>query len=220
MRATVLMQSRLFGVLLASVLVISGCASQRLNRQDYESIKQPMSVVWLKTPNLRAPTVAGLVLTMAGGIATAPVGVYMNEQSTKELRMTVVFPDIGFEVASRVMSIWREKGAVHEMVLLQSPIEKDHKSQGPSMVFEIIEPFFLGVDGYLVATCRITMKDNFGKTIYKSKEWFNGFSQHRKRFSRKEFKADNGRLLIEEMEFASQHIADNFVKNILVNLSK
>lgn len=220
MRAIVLMQSRLFGVLLASVLVISGCASQRLNRQDYESIKQPMSVAWLKTPNLRAPTVAGLVLTMAGGIATAPVGVYMNEQSTKELRMTVVFPDMGFEVASRVMSIWREKGAVHEVVLLQSPVEKDHKFQGPSMVFEIIEPFFLGVDGYLVATCRITMKDNSGKTIYKSKEWFNGFSQHRKRFSPKEFKADNGRLLIEEMKFASQHIADNLAKNILVNISK
>ncbi len=220
MRAPVLMQSRLVGVLLASVLVISGCATHSINRQDFESIKQPMSMGWLKTRNLRVPTVAGLILTAAGGLATAPVGAYLDGQSTKNMNKTVLLPDMGFEVASRVMNIWREKGALHEMVLLQSPVESDHQLQGPSMVFEMVEPFFMGIDGYLVATCRVTMKDNSGRTIYKSKETFNGFSRHRKRISRKDIKADDGRLLIEEMEFASQHIADNFVKNILVNLSK
>jgi hypothetical protein len=215
-----LMQSRLFGVLIASALVVSGCARQAMTRQDFESAKLPISVAWLKTRDLRTPTVAGLVLRMAGGIATAPVGAYLDEKSAEKMKKEIVVPDMGFEVASRFMSIWREKGAAPEMVLLQAPIEKDHRFPGASIVFEIIEQFYIGVDGYLVATCRITMKDNSGKTIHKNLEWFNGFSLDRKRRSLDEFKADNGKLLIEEMKFASQYIADKFVKEILVDLSK
>jgi hypothetical protein len=207
-----LMQSRLLGVLIASALVVSGCARQAMTRQDFESAKLPISVAWLKTRDLRTPTWAGLVLSIYGA--------YLDEKSAEKMKKEIVVPDMGFEVASRFMSIWREKGAAPEMVLLQAPIENDHRFPGASIVFEIIEQFYIGVDGRLVATCRITMKDNSGKTIHKNLEWFNGFSLGRKRRSLDEFKADNGKLLVEEMKFASQYIADKFVKKILVDLSK
>jgi hypothetical protein len=207
-----LMQSRLFGVLIASALVVSGCARQAMTRQDFESAKLPISVAWLKTRDLRTPTWAGLVLSIYGA--------YLDEKSAEKMKKEIVVPDMGFEVASRFMSIWREKGAAPEMVLLQAPIENDHIFPGASIVFKIVEQFYIGVDGRLVATCRITMKDNSGKTIHKNLEWFNGFSLDRKRRSLDEFKADNGKLLVEEMKFASQYIADKFVKEILVDLSK
>jgi hypothetical protein len=157
---------------------------------------------------------------MLGGVATAPIGAYLNQKSAEKTKKEVVVPDMGFEVASRFMSIWQEKGAAPEMVLLQAPIENDHRFPGASIVFEIIEQFYLGVDGRLVATCRITMRDNSGKTIHKNREWFNGYSLDRKRHSLNEFRADNGKLLVEEMKFASQYLADTFVKKILVDLSK
>ena len=206
------MQSRLFGVLIASALVVSGCARQAMTRQDFESAKLPISVAWLKTRDLRTPTWAGLVLSIYGA--------YLDEKSAEKMKKEIVVPDMGFEVASRFMSIWREKGAAPEMVLLQAPIENDHRFPGASIVFKIVEQFYIGVDGRLVATCRITMKDNSGKTIHKNLEWFNGFSLDRKRRSLDEFKADNGKLLVEEMKFASQSIAEKFVKKILVDLSK
>jgi hypothetical protein len=207
-----LMQSRLLGVLIASALVVSGCARQAMTRQDFESAKLPISVAWLKTRDLRTPTWAGLVLSIYGA--------YLDEKSAEKMKKEIVVPDMGFEVASRFMSIWREKGAAPEMVLLQAPIENDHRFPGASIVFKIVEQFYIGADGRLVATCRITMKDNSGNTIHKNLEWFNGYSLNRKRRSLDEFKADNGKLLVEEMKFASQYIADKFVKKILVDLSK
>jgi hypothetical protein len=213
-RAIIGMRIRLFGALLISVLMLSGCFTQALIRQDFESIKPPISVAWQKTPNLRTPTVAGLVL--------GPMGVYLDTKSADRMKKEIVVPDMGFEVASRFISIWREKGAAPEMVLLQSPIENDHKFPGASIVFEFLEQPspVIGADGYFMALCRITMKDNSGKTIHKNQVMFNGFGLDRKRHSLDEFKADNGKLLVEEMKFASQYIADVFVNKLLVELSK
>jgi len=212
-----LMLSRLFGVLLTTVLAVSGCAT--LTRQDFKSVTPPISVAWQKTPDLRAPTWASVILTTFGGIATAPIGVYLESQSTKEVKGKIVIPDLGFEVASRFMTIWREKGTAPEMVLLQFPIKNDHKFPGPSIDFKF-KNYVLGADGWLMALGKITMKDNSGKTIHDgSWKMFNG-ARDRKRHSREEFMTDNGKLLVEEIKVASQYLANEFLKEILFELSK
>jgi len=210
-----LMRSLLFGVLLTIVLAVSGCAT--LTRQDFKSVTPPISVAWQKTPDLRAPTWASVILTTFGGIVTAPIGAIVEGQSTKELKEKIVIPDIGFEVASRYMSIWREKGTAPEMVLLQFPIENDHKFPGASIDFKF-KHYFIGADGGLLAHCKITMKDNSGRTIHGSWKMF--VSQEGKRLSRDKFMDDNGKLLVEEIKVASQYLANEFVKEILSELSK
>lgn len=214
-----LMRNRLLGVILTSTLLVSGCVTLSMTRQDYESIKPPMHVAWQKTPVLRAPTWASVVLITLGGVVTAPVGAYMEMQSTKKLKGEIVIPDIGFEVASRYMHIWRKKGNPPEMVLAKYPIESDHEFPGASIDFSFTH-YFIGADGGLVANCQIIIKDNYGKTIHKNVKMYTPYALNRKKLSRDEFMEDNGKILVEEIKIAAQYIADEFVKDILVEISK
>jgi hypothetical protein len=154
---------------------------------------------------------------VSGGIVTKPVGLYMQESASNQTAAICVIPDTGFEIASRFMTMWQKQGIAPEMVLFKLPTTPDHKFFGASIVFKTD---YIGwvAQGYEYVVITMIMKNNSGEIVYQTTKGWDGKHHDRSSLSPDEFIANNCKPLIEELNAASQGVAEIFVKEILAQL--
>ncbi len=200
-------------VLLAFVIILSGCVMAVPFVKDNINSLGSIEVVMHKTPKMNVETLGGLFLQASGGLLTAPVGVAINANAANKVENGVVLLDFGGLVMKHFSErVIKEIPNWPQMVIRNQPVKKNYKSEvGNQLKFRVDK---WGVAGrYFYALTFVTMKSTNGKIIWQKK-----FPYHSSTYKRgkklEEFLADNGKLLKEEIAYAADLTVSDFINQL------
>jgi len=195
-----------------SIIFLNGCALDKtFVKKDMASLG-PMKVVRHEPPGFEVQTGGGMFLIALGGCVTAPAGAYIIHQRSKEIRPHL--PDFTELVMnSFVEKAGKEIAGWPQVSIEPAPVKKDYKyTEGSLLEFKLINIYAVHfVMGFITET-RVTMKDANGDVIWRKSFSYKSRSLDRKK-SIDEFTAEQGKLLKEEMVFAADYTAMDFIKH-------
>jgi hypothetical protein len=205
--------TKLFFPVMTCFLIIQGCGGVNLTRRDLEKVNT-MTVGRAKTPLLEVKTIAGVVLVGAVG-SYIDYNASKNFQSQRGSRPT----DFGELLVRKFAEKARKdiKGWP-ETKILDGPVPKSKEFDGPSALFSF-GTIMLTADDYLYAEAFLTMKDSEGRVICDKFGRFNGYQAKRTQRSPDQYIDNDGELLREEIEYAADYLAADFVNVINESLA-
>ncbi len=198
----------IFITLIAISLITQGCASTNmsLSKSNFESIKS-VYVARTATPKLEVKTLTGAIL-FGGGVLDPLV----TDLSSKEARR-FDFPDISELLLKNFASQAKnEISTWSDLHVVATPVAEGYNiNDGNLLIFNVTE-FRLHMRGLGIGA-NVQMFDKDKNTIFKHRIWYGTF-QYGDYKSQDEYLADNGKLLIEEMNIAAGRIGKEIVAQL------
>lgn len=224
-------------VLTVSFLVLQGCASsnKQFTNQNLSSL-EPIKVCRYETPGIMKSTgtetalLALVTLAAPGGSALLVVGdEYARARGSDTQTM---IPDFGSLVMNKFLErIHNERSDRPALTVMQDPLKEDFSEKCTVMEFKVNRVAYGSIDltrggialergldkgvvsnGFL-SKATVTMKDSQGEVL-----WQKSYVYLSENFDRSmsvdELEADNFNLLREEMEFAAEKTAANFIEHL------
>lgn len=194
-------------VLLTSTVFLQGCAMDKpFVKKDMTSISPLLNVVRYETPRMTEETL-GRVLTGAilfGGIGAAVAA------SMVEAKKPIDFGEL-------IMKKFIERGSKEIpnwplLTIEEQPVAEEYSFQSGNLLeFKVSELRLHSIQG-LITSSTATMKKYDGNVL-----WQKSFRYRSKKYDRgrsiDEFKADNSKLLKEEMDFAAEKTISDFIEH-------
>ena len=231
--------SRFWPAVLATVLLLSsGCSAKydhALNRKDLDSLG-PIKVVRLETPGILKASgaetgfLALATIAVPGGSALLLVGdAYGKARGAGSQN---IIPDFGAAVMENfVEGVSTAEPAWPKLTVIKEPIKEQAGEQATVIEFDVKRLAYgsidltrggvalehgldkgLIVDGFLSKTV-VTMKAPDGEVLWQKSYLYLSKDYGREK-SLSELEADNCSLLKEEMLFAAQQTANDFLKHL------
>jgi len=224
-------------VLTVSFLVLQGCASsnKQFTNQNLSSL-EPIKVCRYETPGIMKSTgtetalLALVTLAAPGGSALLVVGdEYARARGSDTQTM---IPDFGSLVMNKFLErIHNERSDWPALTVMQDPLKEDFSEKCTVMEFKVNRVAYGSIDltrggialergldkgvvsnGFL-SKATVTMKDSQGEVL-----WQKSYVYLSENFDRSmsvdELEADNFNLLREEMEFAAEKTAADFIEHL------
>ncbi|MDP2278569.1 MAG: hypothetical protein Q8K51_10145 [Nitrospirota bacterium] len=204
-------------VFIVSTSFLHGCAttpSTPFVKKDISTIS-PLKVVRYETPEIKVYTLGRVLLgATIGAVLFAGVGAGFGVVlAGGKLEKETPIPDFGQLVMSKFIERV-SKGIPNwpAMIIEEQPIKEEYSyKSGTILEFKVNQltlEFGVGFSSIAVAT----MKDLEGNVL-----WEKGFFYSSKKFDRKrsidEYKADDFKLLKEEIEFAADKTVSDFIEH-------
>jgi hypothetical protein len=180
---------------------------RKITRRDLEFMGT-IKVVRYRTPDLRIQTVRGIILW--GGIWQRSFEYKMGNKATKGTAL----PDFGKLLVQNFMLIASNYGWPN-LVEENDPVERGYEYKGSALIVFAIDQMYLTFFAGLRINGWIIMRNPHGSEIFNLP--FGYTSKHfglRKRAA--EYKADNYKLLIEEIPLAAEHTARELIIERLI----
>lgn len=224
-------------VLTVSSLVLQGCASsnKQFTNRNLSSL-EPIKVCRYETPGIMKSTgtetalLALVTLAAPGGSALLVVGdEYARARGSDTQTM---IPDFGSLVMNKFLErIHNERSDRPALTVMQDPLKEDFSEKCTVMEFKVNRVAYGSIDltrggialergldkgvvsnGFL-SKATVTMKDSQGEVL-----WQKSYVYLSENFDRSmsvdELEADNFNLLREEMEFAAEKTAADFIEHL------
>jgi len=207
-----------------TLFFLQGCTTDKPYVKKDKTLAPPVKVVRCKTPGILRSTVAEtLLLTTAtialpGGSALLVLGDEYTKARGEDMQTKI--PDFGYLVMNKfVERINKEMPDWPALTAEYNPVEDDYTDTCVLIEFKVkrISYGYLdfirgGGNGFYSKTV-VTMKDQNGEVL-----WQKSFAYLSKDFNRcrdiDEFEAENGKLLMEEMEFAAEKTVSDFISHL------
>jgi len=210
--------------LMASLLFLQGCTADKHFVKKDGVLTSNLKVVRYETPGILRSTMAETFLLTAATVAL-PGGsllfVLSDEYAkTRGEKMQVKIPDFGYLVMDKfTRRLNNEIPNWPTLTIVDRPLKEDFAEPCTSIEIRVkrlaygyLDFIRGGGNGFLSKTV-ITMKDPEGDVL-----WQKTFTYLSKDFNRDrdidELEADDGRLLREELEFAAEKTASEFIKHL------
>jgi len=205
-------------VLVTSLILLQGCAANKSFVKKDLTTLAPLKVVYHETPSIRRSTLGGAIFSattdvlLAGVLGAAVIGDAVMKSDGKEAQEKIY--DFGYMVMKTFV-----KRAINEipdwpaMNVINKPVGDDYSEQSTLLKFQV-EHLAYGYRGYrgsgFQGTTTVTMKDATGDVLWQRSFTYipNDFNRNK---SVDEFEADNYKLLKEELEFAAEKTAADFI---------
>lgn len=210
--------------LMVSLLFLQGCTADKHFVKKDGVLTSNLKVVRYETPGILRSTMAETFFLTAATVAL-PGGsllfVLSDEYAkTRGEKMQVKIPDFGYLVMDKfTRRLNNEVPNWPALTIVDKPVKEDFAE--PCTLIEIrvkrlaygyLDFIRGGGNGFLSKTV-ITMKDHEGDVL-----WQKTFTYLSKDFNRDrdvdELEADDGKLLREELEFAAEKTASEFIKDL------
>jgi len=202
-------------VLVISLIFLQGCAADKSFVKKDLTTLAPLKVVYHETPSIRRSALGGTMFSVAtSGPGAVVIGDAVGESGGKEGQEKRY--DFGYivmktfiERASKEISNWPL------MNVIDKPVSDDYADQSPLLEFKVNRLMY-GYRGPSVASgfqseTVVIMKDSNSDIL-----WQKSFKYSPDEFNRKktlvELEADNYKLLKEEIEFAAEKTASDFIE--------
>ncbi|MCL4477081.1 MAG: hypothetical protein M1508_12795 [Nitrospirae bacterium] len=224
-------------VLTVSFLVLQGCASsnKQFTNQNLSSL-EPIKVCRYETPGIMKSTgtetalLALVTLAAPGGSALLVVGDEYAKARGSDTQTMI--PDFGSLVMNKFLErIHNERSDRPALTVMQDPLKEDFSEKCTVMEFKVNRVAYGSIDltrggialergldkgvvsnGFL-SKATVTMKDSQGEVL-----WQKSYVYLSENFDRSmsvdELEADNFNLLREEMEFAAEKTAADFIEHL------
>jgi hypothetical protein len=227
----------MFFVVAISQLFLQGCASsnKQLARKDFSSL-EPIKVCRYETPGIMKSTVsetallALVTLAAPGGTALLVVGDEYARARGSDTQAKI--PDFGFLIMDKFLArIKNERPDWPALTVVQEPLKEDFSENCTVLEFKVNRVAYGSIDltrggivfergldkgvvsDGLLTKATVTMKDTQGEVLWQKSYVYLSENFERKR-SLEELEADDFRLLIEEIEFAAEKTAADFIQHI------
>lgn len=198
-------------ILILAFLLNSCSSSKPIAKSDIDNIKY-LKIVRTKTPELSTYSLGGVLLgfTLFGAVG-AEIAMHLDAPTTSN--------DFGEIIMYRFAErIYNEVPNLPEFLVRKEPVINNYSFQGTLLKIEVKSIMLHGKGGFM-SIVNFTMKQPDGHLI-----WKKGYLYWGEKLGRfhtiKEFKADNGKLLKEEIEFATNNIVSVFVEDFKENFIK
>jgi hypothetical protein len=210
----------------AALFLIQGCASDRAYVKNNSVALSPLKVIRHETPGILRSTMAetffltAATVGLPGGSLLIVLGDEYSKARGQDMQMKI--PDFGNLVVKKFAEKLNrdviEEGCV--LNLEDKPVGEDFMPLCTVMEFKVGRLAYgyldfvrgSGSNGFLSKTT-VTMKDQTGEVL-----WQRSFTYLSKDYGRDreidEFEAEEGRLLKEEIEFAAEKTAADFVGHL------
>ena len=227
----------LVAVLTASLLFLQGCASTNTpyTSKNLSSL-EPVKVCRYETPGIMKSTgtetalLALVTLAVPGGSALLVVGDEYNKARGSDTQTRI--PDFGSLVMNKFLErLKKDRTDWPVLTALQEPLKEDFSEKCTVIEFKVSRVAYGSIDltrggivlergfdkgvvsnGFLSKTT-VTMKDPQGEVL-----WQKSFVYLSENFDRgmsvEELEADNFSLLKEEIEFAAEKTAEDFLAHL------
>jgi hypothetical protein len=183
---------------------------RKITRRDLEFMGT-IKVVRCRTPDLRIQTVRNIILrAILSPIIVRSFETKMGNKATKGTAL----PDFGKLLVQNFMLIASNYGWP-KMVEENDPVERGYEYKGSALIVFAIDQIYLTFFAGLRINGWIIMRNPHGSEIFNLP--FGYTSKHfglRKRAA--EYKADNYKLLIEEIPLAAEHTARELIIERLI----
>lgn len=201
----------------SSLFFIQGCAMDKpFVRKGLESI-QSIKLVRNETPKMKEVTRGKQALgaCLGGGVGVVVArDLYKIDASLDFGEMVVT------KFAKRLKKELPELAKIN-MNIEHEPVGEEFTCESCLIIRFEIKDLILGFmslgygGGYGIGTCTIaTMKDHYGNLLWGKEFTYITGNYKRNRSSIDEFKADNNKLLNEEMEFAAEKTVSEFIEHL------
>ena len=227
----------LLALLLLSPLFLAGCASgnKQFTKQDMSS-SGPLKVCRYETPGIMKSTgtetalLALVTLAAPGGSALLVVGDEFARARGSDTQSRI--PDFGFLVMNNFLQrITKERPDWPVPTVVQEPLKEDFAEKCTVIEFKVNRVAYGSIDltrggivlergldkgvisnGFL-SKATVTMKDSQGEVLWQ-KSYVYLSENFDRNMSTDELEADNFTLLKEEMEFAAEKTAEDFIEHL------
>lgn len=210
--------------LIISSLLIQGCATDKLYvKKDFSSLA-PIKVIRYETPGIERSTktetllITTAVIALPGGSALLLLNDAYCEARGKEMQEKI--PDFGLLVMNKFIE--KVKNEIPDFPPLSvecESVDKDYIESSTLVAFKVkrvaygfLDPL-RGSGNNFTSKTVVTMKDPQGNVLWQRK-----FVYLSENFDRAkeidEFEADDARLLKEEMHFAAEQTAADFISHL------
>lgn len=202
------------GLILAVFITgVSGYSGTALaGRTSIKSIDS-MELVMRETPKIEIATLGGLIMQSLGGLLTAPVGVAVNKNNEKKVKEGVEILDFGV----LVMKLFSERAGKEipdwpKTSIREEPVGRRYKSGTGHHIEFTVDKW--GVAGkYFYALTIATMKNSKGRRVWAKKFSYHS-SSYRRGMKLKQYMAEDGKLLKEEIAHAADLTVAHFIKSL------
>lgn len=222
----------LFTILLwiISSFLIQGCATDTsYAKKDFSSLS-PVKVIRYKTPGIERSTKTETLL-MTTAVIAVPGGsalLLLNDKycEARGQEMQEVIPDFGLLVMNNFIDkLMNELPEFPAVTFECDPVEPDYTEYSTLISFKVKRVAYGFMDALrgsgnnFYSKTVVTMKDPQGNVI-----WQRNFLYLSENFDRakeiEELEADNAKLLTEEMHFAAERTAADFIAHLCGNTSE
>lgn len=224
-------------VLTVSLLILQGCASSstQFTKKDMSS-SEPIKVCRYETPGIMKSTgtetafLALVTLAAPGGSALLVVGDEYAKARGSDTQTRI--PDFGSLVMNKFLErIKNERPDWPALTVIQDPLKEDFSEKCTVIEFKVNRVAYGSVDltrggialergldkgvvssGFL-SKATVSMKDSQGEILWQ-KSYVYLSENFDRNMSLDELEADNFNLLREEIEFAAEKTADDFIEHL------
>jgi len=207
-----------------SCFFVQGCATDKpYVKKDFSSL-EPVKVIRYETPGIERSTKTETLLITTAVIA-APGGsalLLLNDEycETKGKEMQKKIPDFGFLVMNKFVEKLKTEIPVFPALAVEcEPVDEEYSEASTLISFKVkrvaygfLDPLRGSGNNFSSKTV-VTMIDPQGNIL-----WQRNFLYLSENYGRSkeidELEADDARLLIEEMEFAAEQTAADFVADL------
>jgi hypothetical protein len=213
-----------------SSFLVQGCATDKsYARKDFSSLS-PVKVIRYETPGIERSTktetllITTAVLAVPGGSALLLLNDKYCEARGKDMQEEI--PDFGLLVMNNFVDKLRDEIPDFPALTVEcTPVEADYNESSTLISFKVkkvaygfMDPLHGSGNNFYSKTV-VTMTDPQGNVI-----WQKNFLYLSENFNRakeiEELEADNARLLKEEMHFAAEQTAADFIANLTSTISE
>lgn len=211
-------------ICIITLFFLQGCITDKPFVKKDGMSAPSIKVVRYETPGILRSTMAEtLFLTTAtvalpGGSALLILGDEYTK--TRGENMQTKIPDFGYLVTDKfVKRLNKEKLGWPALTVLEKPVEKDYTDSCILIEFKVKRlaygylDFIRGGGNGFYSKTVVTMKDPEGEVL-----WQKSYTYLSKDFNRDkdidEFEADDGKLLMEELEFAAEKTVSDFIAHL------
>jgi hypothetical protein len=219
-----------------SLPFLQGCASDKQYVKNSSTALPPLTVVRYETPGIMKSTgtetafLALVTLAAPGGSALLVVGdEYAKARGSATQTM---IPDFGFLVMDKFLGrIKNERPDWSALTIIQEPFKEDFSEKCTVLEFKVNRVAYGSLDltrggivfergldkgvisnGFL-SKATVTMKDPQGEVLWQ-KSYLYLSENFDRNMSLEELEADNFNLLREEIEFAAEKTASDFIEHL------
>ncbi len=224
-------------ILTVSLLILHGCASSntQFTKKDLSS-SEPIKVCRYETPGIMKSTgtetafLALVTLAAPGGSALLVVGDEYAKARGSDTQTRI--PDFGSLVMNKFLArIKNERPDWPALTVIQDPLKEDFSEKCTVIEFKVNRVAYGSVDltrggialergldkgvvsnGFL-SKATVSMKDSEGEILWQ-KSYVYLSENFDRNMSLDELEADNLNLLREEIEFAAEKTADDFIEHL------
>ena len=209
--------------LMVSFIFLQGCAADKQYVKNDAALLTPLKCVRYETPGIIRSTMAETFFLTSAAVAL-PGGsalILLSDEYAKSRgeAMQMKIPDFGNLVMSRFVEKMAQDAAWPSLTAEAAPLKEEPAESCTLIEFKVkrlaygyLDIVRGGGNGFLSKTM-VTMKDSQGEVL-----WQKSFTYVSKDFERDkgidEFEADDGKLLREEIEFAADKTAADFIQHL------